>query len=355
MMRYLSLIALLLLASPACAEDLLDWLDEVSRAKASASASQGIAHQGAKLLTLEDGEFEMYPKISPNGKYLLVNSGKRNKAAVTRRLLENGDELNVVTDDVLAADSFAWYGNKQAVFLSERGGDLGIWSISSDSQGAVNRLHRLTGQFIQPVVLHDGSVIAVGLMEKKPQFQKVKSVAWNFINWQTESSETRLLRIQKSGAVSGLAAGINPSLSPDGKKVVFSMQAGQSWHLFMMNVDGTELVQLTNDHSVDVQPTWSPDGEWIAFTSNRGDTRMERGNRSNWDIWMIHHDGRHLTRLTFDEAKDGGAAIATNGRLYFHSDRKVSSSEREGHESKGSAAGFHIWSLALPEKVTGTL
>jgi len=355
MIRPLSFIALLLLANPVSAEDLLDWLDGVSRSKASATgAGKDSVMESATLVTVENGEFEMYPKVSPDGKYLLVSSGKRKSTAITRRVLENGEILNTVTDDKLSLDSFAWNGNEQVIFLSDRGGDLGIWSVASNGQGSVRRMHRLTGTFIQPLVLKDGSLIAVHLEKKQGlhRLRKASSAVLNFSNWDIKGIEsTRLLHIQKSGAVDELAAGINPSLSPDGEKVVFSMQVGRSWHLFMMHVDGSDLIQLTNDRSIDVQPTWSPDGKWIAFTSDRGETNMKTHGKRNWDIWMIHHDGRNLTRLTFDDARDGGAAIAANGRVYFHSDRKLASSERKEHRVNGSSTGFHIWSLATPDVV----
>ncbi len=61
-----------------------------------------------------------------------------------------------------------------------------------------------------------------------------------------------------------------PSWSPDGKKIAFSSNRRGNWQIFVMNSDGTGLYQLTmRDTANDRYPTWSPDGKWIAFQSTR--------------------------------------------------------------------------------------
>ena len=352
MIRFsLAVLALMAFSPSVCADDLLDWLQEVAE-KQPATAISKDPTLDAKLLTLESGESEMYPKISSDGKHLLVVSGKRNKHAVTRRLLENGDPLNVVTDDVRAISSVNWHGPEHAIFLSDRGGDMGVWQMAADGHGAVRRLYRLSGEFVEPIVLEEGGLIAVRLLSTsgRQSAKTRKASKLDFSNWNITGNETRLLYISEQGVENSLTAGVNPSLSPDGKNIVFSMQTGRSWHLFMMDVDGSNLIQLTNSRSVDVQPTWSPNGKWIAFTSNRGDAGAKL-SKDNWDVWMIRRDGRHLTRLTFDSARDGAPEIGSNGRVYFHSDRKVDKQSRDLHDVSGSTTGFHIWSVTLPARV----
>jgi dipeptidyl aminopeptidase/acylaminoacyl peptidase len=60
------------------------------------------------------------------------------------------------------------------------------------------------------------------------------------------------------------------SLSPDGSKVAFVSIATGSSDVWVQNVDGSDLRQLTNDAFADSWPVWSPDGRWLAYTSLRG-------------------------------------------------------------------------------------
>ena len=62
-----------------------------------------------------------------------------------------------------------------------------------------------------------------------------------------------------------------------------------------MNADGSALSRLTNNPTVDVFPSWSPDGTRIAFTSDR-----EGGP----EIYIVNADGTDLTRLTDNTAND---------------------------------------------------
>lgn len=345
----LSILATLALVQPAHAEDLLDWLQNKTTEVYEAAKVEKQTADGARLITLEPNETEMYPRISPDGKSMLVISGKRRDYKVTRRLVENGDPLNIVMEnDALALTSYAWRGDEYVSFLSFRAGTLGVWEKPASGQGALRRLHRLIGDFVQPVILSDGSLIVVRLFSHSDRGTN-KSSRDGFADWETANMQAQLVHITPEGVESELTSGINPSLSPDGRQVAFSMKAGRSQHLFTMNVDGSDLVQLTDERSIDVQPAWSPDGRWIVFTSNRGEEKeMRKPQNSNWNIWAIDRDGRNLTQLTFDDARDGAPTVGKDGMVYFHSDRKVRDEDRREHEVRGSVSGFHIWRLPLP-------
>lgn len=61
-----------------------------------------------------------------------------------------------------------------------------------------------------------------------------------------------------------------PSWSPDGSQLVFTGYDGGLSDLFIINRDGSNLRRLTNDKYADLHPVWSPDGSKIAFTTDRG-------------------------------------------------------------------------------------
>ncbi|MEO6167973.1 MAG: hypothetical protein ABIO46_13550, partial [Chitinophagales bacterium] len=62
---------------------------------------------------------------------------------------------------------------------------------------------------------------------------------------------------------------LNPSWSPDGKKIVFSGINQGSSDLYTIDLKSKEVVRLTNDKFSDLQATWSPDSKSIVFITDR--------------------------------------------------------------------------------------
>lgn len=80
----------------------------------------------------------------------------------------------------------------------------------------------------------------------------------------------------------------NPVWSPDGTRILFERTVGGAKDIFSMNADGTGIANLTlGAAGDDYNATWSPDGKYIAFTTERNYTS------SGSDVFVMEADGRN--------------------------------------------------------------
>ena len=91
------------------------------------------------------------------------------------------------------------------------------------------------------------------------------------------------------------------------KQVMLMNRIGPtSSELYMANIDGTNEHKLFSGSSFDYNASYSPDGNWIVFTS-------ERDGFGQADIYRVHPDGTKLEQLTKNSALDDQAAMSPDG------------------------------------------
>lgn len=113
-------------------------------------------------------------------------------------------------------------------------------------------------------------------------------------------------------------------LSPDGRTLAFvSTREDGNANIWLQDIDRGEAINITRSRSGNFRPAWSPNGTWIAFTSDR-DTSPGRLVHSNgfvsWEqlqktaLYVMRPDGSGLRRLTSLDAIAGSPKWSPDGR-----------------------------------------
>jgi TolB protein len=222
--------------------------------------------------------------------------------------IENGTDTEVTTqDDEAIAD-----GETQ----QSTGGEVGQESPSSS-----------TGNQSEPTTLPSANntnatdTIDVGL-DGRIVFSKSLTAD------QPDTAEIYVMNADGSDGQTRLTdntvADFDPSWSPDGEKIAFASGSGDvDPEIYVMNADGSGVIQLTNNNGYDASPSWSPDGEKIAFTSDR-DAGEDSDQNAIYVMNSAGADSSNATRLTEpdsyyedldwsgSESTPGGGSNATN-------------------------------------------
>ncbi len=107
-------------------------------------------------------------------------------------------------------------------------------------------------------------------------------------------------------------------LSYDGSKVLFSWrrQTGEGYHLWTVNVDGTELTQLTDGEWHDYNACWLPDGG-IGFLSTRAPQFAYCWHAPVGVLHRMDPDGSNLQRLSANYLNDFTPGVLEDGRIIY--------------------------------------
>lgn len=162
------------------------------------------------------------------------------------------------------------------VFTSVRDGDMEIYSMNGDGSD-VRRLTHRSGPDGGPFFSPDGSLIVFRgrPLEPGPEYDDYKTLLAEGL-WRPTSLEIYVM--DRDGAnlrqvTNNGAANFAPYFHPDGKRIIFSSNQhdpeGRDFDLYLINVDGTGQERVTFNDTFDGFPMFSPDGTKLVFASNR--------------------------------------------------------------------------------------
>ena len=114
----------------------------------------------------------------------------------------------------------------------------------------------------------------------------------------------------------------NPSFSADGKWILFTSERSGSADIYRVRPDGSALEQITSDPSYDDQAALSPDGSTMAFVSTRD------GGTAN--VWLLNLGTRRYTNLTKTTSGNFRPTFSPDGKwVAFSSDRDTKAGRAE--------------------------
>lgn len=121
------------------------------------------------------------------------------------------------------------------------------------------------GADFDPTISRDGKFIAFASTQHRPTSDiYIKSVSGRTITQLTADP----------------ANDVMPAISPDGQRIAFCSNRAGNWDIFVMAVSGGQAVQITGDPSHELHPSWSPDGKKLVFC-RLGETS------GRWEMWVL--------------------------------------------------------------------
>ncbi len=231
----------------------------------------------------EDAQFIMgqasQPAASWDGKMLALRSWKRDNRGIAAMDLAGiavGGNYHRLTDQSFMEDAMPAFSpdGGTVVFESRRDSDRQSRIYVAPTEGGHD--HTLVVD-LKPVI---------GIT---PNWLKNNQIIYSGC---TNSGTCGLITVGAGGgeakALTDQGSDQSPAGSPDGKRIAFMSQRGGNWDIFVMDVDGGNIVQLTQNRADDGLPAWSPDGNYIAYASNDGGV---------WGIWAIGADGSNPHKI----------------------------------------------------------
>lgn len=187
-------------------------------------------------------------------------------------------------------------------FQSGSGLRYDIYAMLSDGSQKIN-LATQSGNYYFPAWSADGQYLAL--------------TKYNIRDGNLEIYSLNLVTLEEKNLTNNPSDDSMPSWSLDGEKIAFVSEREGNPMIYIMNTDGSDQMKLTDNQANEGMPSWSPDSKTIGFVSNMDGTNM---------IYTIRVDGTHQQRLNNESTEQLTPAWSYSGDRIAYAQRTIDGS-----------------------------
>jgi len=253
-----------------------------------------------------EGINHVRPRWSPDGTRIVFQNIEKTKFDVRVFDLTHGRSLWVTNDAVQDLDPVWSPSGKFIYFSSYRGGGINIWRAATSPNGTfIGAPQQMTigaGQDVEVAISRNGRRLAFSILRQNADIWRLPV-----------SPETGLLTGGPEEVITTTREDSRGAWSPDGETIAFNSDRTGDMNIWLHSVEQRRSTQLTRGIGGDYQANWSPDGRTIVFFSSRAGTA---------DIWSVNVESAELNRLTTTDSVNVNPFCSPDGKLIaYNSDQ----------------------------------
>lgn len=253
--------------------------------------------RNAQQITSDQSEASAHiaPRWSPDGKRIVYQHVERTRFDIHVVDVSNRQTTRV-TDDLLLDINPVWSpGGRHIYFSSYRSGGVNVWRVEVTAAGVPAGVPRQitsgAGQDVQISIDREGKRLAFTTLRQNADLW-IASLDGTGVHGEPRP----LLGTTREDS--------RGSWSADGNWVAFNSDRTGEMNVWIVKQDGSGLRQLTRGPGGDYQPAWSPDGKRIAFFSSRS---------GNADLWVVEVTTGKLQQVTREPALQINPVFSMDG------------------------------------------